>query len=455
MDRRDFMTMVGSAGIVAGLGSVAKAGDETGIIAEMRNSKITNDEIASLPKDVDKNIFVPLYEFILGIKAVNNHMHYDSEKNSIDWYLEKIVDKNNVQACGVLKGLTDLLGIPAKITQSNKSQVRQKYLDYCKNHSQSQYWSDHANLSNTENIVFMTQPELSGNKTLASKRFKMCVHIDQYLFPLDNSKIADRNAQSRMRAGMNNGILNRELKALGMSRLPKCFDDYLDFVKKAFLRQISQPNIVGGKWALSYYRSFDFRPGNIAEAKKVYETADNSPENYTKLQDYLAYYVLKLCADHKFPLQIHSGLGSGNSLVLADSEPAKFDYILSMEELADAKICFLHGAYPFCSQLGPMVMSRPNIYIDFSWMTILLTPDTLAGYIKEWLEVASPWNILFGIDATGLAQFYGDWCGRKALAIALSRLIQEMRITAADARGIAAGIMRNNALSFYKETWNS
>ncbi len=102
-----------------------------------------------------------------------------------------------------------------------------------------------------------------------------------------------------------------------------------------------------------------------------------------------------------------------------------------------------------------MVTSRPNVRIDFSWMTILFTPDVMAGYLKEWLEIASPWNILFGIDATGLAQFYGNWCGRKAVAIALTRMIQEMRITEAEARGYAAGIMRNNALSFYKDTWGS
>jgi len=451
MERRDIMTLAGSAGIAAGLGSIAKAENGSGTT----NSSIDDKELAALPRDIDTDIFAPLYTFILGIKAVNNHMHYEDEDSSIDWYINKLVDKNNVESSGVLNGLTSLLGLPPRVTESNKAQVRQKFLDYCNSHSQTRYWNDHADLSNTESIVFMTQPEMSGNKTLASKRFKMCVHIDQYLFPLDNSKIADRNPQSRMRAGMNNAILNRELKAMGMGSLPKKFEDYLGFVEKAFLKQKSLPNIVGGKWALSYYRSFDFRPGDVTEAKKAYETADTAVQAYTKLQDYMAYYVLKLCADHTFPLQIHSGLGAGNSLVLADSEPAKLDYLLSMEELSGAKVCLLHGAYPYCSQLGPMNTSRPNIYIDFSWMTLLLTPNTLAGYLKEWLEVANPWNILFGIDATGLAQFQGDWCGRKALAIALTRLIQEMKINEADARGYAAGIMRNNALSFYKDTWNS
>jgi len=451
MHRRDVMTVAGTAGLVAGLSSMAKAGGEK---VSMTN-KVVDEELASLPRDIDHDIFAPLYDFILSIKVVNNHMHYDSEESSIDWYINKIVGKNNVQSCGVLNPLTRLLDVPPEVTESNKKQIRQKYLDYCNSHSQIEYWNDHADLSNTENIVFMTQPELSGNKTLASKRFKMCVHTDQYIFPLDNSKIADRNGQSRMRATQNSGILNRELNVMGMSRLPAKFEDYLKFVEKAFLKQKSLPNIVGGKWALSYYRSFDIRPGDKDTAKKVYEAGDNSLEAYTKLQDYLAFFVLKLHADLKFPLQIHSGLGAGNSLVLSDSEPCKLDYLLSMEGVSEAKVCFLHGAYPFCPQLGPMALSRPNVRIDFSWMTILFTPDVVAGYLKEWLEISSPWNILFGIDATGLAQFYGNWCGRKAVAIALTRMIQEMRITEADARGYAAGILRNNALSFYKDTWNS
>jgi hypothetical protein len=251
MNRRELIKLAGVSGLVAGLDSLAKAGDDKSVTTTLQSSKITDDEIDSLPSDIRPDIFIPLYEFILNIKAVNNHMHYEDESSSIDWYLNGLVGKNNVQTCGVLNGLTTLLGIGAKVTKSNKSQIRQAYLDYCKSHSQSQYWNDHANLTNTENIVFMTLPEAKANKTLASKRFKMCVYLDQYLFPLDNSKVADRNDESRSRATMNNGILNRELKAVGLSRLPKKFDDYLGFVEKAFLRQKAVPNVVGGKWALS------------------------------------------------------------------------------------------------------------------------------------------------------------------------------------------------------------
>ena len=74
-------------------------------------------------------------------------------------------------------------------------------------------------------------------------------------------------------------------------------------------------------------------------------------------------------------------------------------------------------------------------------------------YLKKWLEVCPPWNILFGIDATGLAQFRGNWCEKKALAITLARMLKEHQITDAEAHGIAYGIMRNNALRFYESTW--
>jgi|GEM_PF-3381513 len=451
MNRRKFITTVGSAGVVAGLSSIIKA-DEPGP-SSARKILINDEEIASLPSDVDKNIFKPLYKDILEIPAINNHMHYDDEETTINWYLPKLPGKTNVMTSGVLNGLKKLLNIPGKITETNKSAVIKKYEEFCKNNSQIKYWDELAKITNTSNIIFMTQPELPENKTLLSKKYKMCMHVDQYIFPLDNSNLASRNPESKYRALANTDMLNREIKAMGINSLPKKFDKYLEFVESAFLKQQSIPNIVGGKWSLAYFRTFDFRPGKKSDAKKVYESADTTQAAYKELQDYMAYFMLKLFVKHKFPLQIHSGLGAGKSLVLSDSQPAKLDYLLSMDAVKDAKVCFLHGGYPFCNQLGPMVKSRPNIFIDFSWMTLILSPDTLARYLKEWLEVSSPWNILFGIDATGLAQFSGNWCGRKALAIALSRILQEHQITESEAHGIARGVMRNNALKFYETTW--
>ena len=451
MNRRKFITTVGTASVAVGLNSIIKA-DET-VSTPINNLKISDEEISSLPGDVDKTIFNPLYKEILKIPAINNHMHYDDEKSTIDWYLHKLPGKTNVMTSGVLDDFKKLLNISGKITDLNKAAIKKKYLKYCKDNSQTKYWDVLSKITNTSNIIFMTQPELPGNKTLLSKKYKMCMHVDQYIFPLDNSKLATQNPESNYRASANTDMLNREMKAMGITKLPQNFEKYLEFVEAAFLKQQSIPNIVGGKWSLAYFRTFDFRPGKKSDAKKVYESADTTQAAYKVLQDYLAYFMLKLFVKHKFPLQIHSGLGAGKSLVLSDSQPAKLDYLLSMDAVKTAKLCFLHGGYPFCNQLGPMVKSRSNIFIDFSWMTLLLSPDTLARYLKEWLEVCPPWNILFGIDATGLAQFRGNWCGRKALAIALARMLKEHQITDAEAHGIAHGIMRNNALRFYESTW--
>jgi len=451
MNRRNFITMVGSAGVAAGLNSIVKA--ETSSAAAGNSISVSDEEMASLPGDVDKNIFKPLYTEILNIPAINNHMHCNDEESTINWYLPKLPGKTNVMTSGVLDDLKKLLNISGKITNSNKNAILKKYEKYCKDNSQTKYWDDLSRITNTSNIIFMTQPELPENKTLLSKRYKMCMHVDQYIFPLDNSNLAPRNPESKYRASANTDMLNREIKAMGINSLPKKFDKYLEFVEAAFLKQQSIPNIVGGKWSLAYFRTFDFRPGKKSDAKKVYESADTTPAAYKELQDYMAYFMLKLFVKHKFPLQIHSGLGAGKSLVLSDSQPAKLDYLLSMDAVKDAKVCFLHGGYPFCNQLGPMVKSRPGIFIDFSWMTLLLSPDTLARYLKEWMEVCPPWNLLFGIDATGLAQFRGNWCGRKALAIALARMLKEQQLTEAEAHGFAKGIMRNNALKFYETTW--
>jgi len=138
MNRRKFITTVGSAGVVAGLSSIIKA-DEP-LPASASKIIINDEEIASLPRDVDKNIFKPLYKEVLRIPAINNHMHYDDEETTINWYLPKLPGKTNVMTSGVLNGLKKLLNIPGKITESNKSAVKKKYEEFCKNNSQTKYW---------------------------------------------------------------------------------------------------------------------------------------------------------------------------------------------------------------------------------------------------------------------------------------------------------------------------
>ena len=166
------------------------------------------------------------------------------------------------------------------------------------------------------------------------------------------------------------------------------------------------------------------------------------------LQDYLAGQVLRICGDVKLPLQVHTGLGADAGLVLADSNPALLDRLLSRTDTQHARVVCLHGGYPFCKQAG-VVAKRNQVWLDFSWMVLLFRPVTLASYLKEWIEIVGPEALIYGVDGAGLAVFVGNWCVRQGITLALTQLVLEQHFTEAEALAAARAILHDNAVRFY------
>lgn len=201
----------------------------------------------------------------------------------------------------------------------------------------------------------------------------------------------------------------------------------------------------------SYWRTFDVKPVDFEAAQRIYETADTSPDAYRKLQDFLIFHVLQVGGEHKLPVQIHTGLGADPGLVLKHTNPALLDGLLSQPELEFSRIILIHGGYPFCHEIGVMAR-RKNVWFDISWMPQFLHPNTLAGYLQEWFELVGPYEMIFGTDGGGLAMIPGTWCARRAIAIALARMVDEGQITEAKAVAWARAVLHDNAMRIYKET---
>ncbi len=225
--------------------------------------------------------------------------------------------------------------------------------------------------------------------------------------------------------------------------------DYLEFVVRALEKHIAKPYHIGGKWSFAYYRSLFVDTIEKDVAKKIYEAGDSSPENYKKLQDYLAFHILKTMADREFSLQIHTGLGADPGLTLNDSNASHLDQLRSRPELEHAKIAILHGSYPYVN-VPPVMAWRKNVWADFCWMVLLFSPHRLAKHLKEWIEIAGAGKLIFGVDGAGLAQIDGTWCARKAIAIALTNLVEEGMLSEGEAMDTARMMLRDNALNFYK-----
>jgi predicted TIM-barrel fold metal-dependent hydrolase len=102
------------------------------------------------------------------------------------------------------------------------------------------------------------------------------------------------------------------------------------------------------------------------------------------------------------------------------------------------------------------MFGKPNVYSDISAQTTTLYPRALAALIRDWLE-QYPERVLFGTDAFPTND-KGGWeesgylaalTARRALAIALTGMIEDGEITRARAHELAQMVMRENARAVY------
>jgi predicted TIM-barrel fold metal-dependent hydrolase len=102
------------------------------------------------------------------------------------------------------------------------------------------------------------------------------------------------------------------------------------------------------------------------------------------------------------------------------------------------------------------LMSKPNVYADFSAQTFFTYPRELSEILRNWLEFY-PDRILFGTDAFsfGPAVDWGEvaWLSnttaREALALALTGMINDGEIDRARALELARMVLHDNAAKLY------
>ena len=100
--------------------------------------------------------------------------------------------------------------------------------------------------------------------------------------------------------------------------------------------------------------------------------------------------------------------------------------------------------------------ARKNVYIDSSFLELLLYPSEFKPVLKYWLTIF-PEKVLYGSDAFPFNEAAGAeecyWLGvhsaRKALTEALDELVAEKALTRERALAIARGYLHDNAARLY------
>jgi predicted TIM-barrel fold metal-dependent hydrolase len=154
-------------------------------------------------------------------------------------------------------------------------------------------------------------------------------------------------------------------------------------------------------------------------------------------------------------VHIHAAAGAGGYFDVGGANPLRLESVFDDPELRKTKFVMVHGGFPFTREAGSL-LTKPNVYLDFSVQPLLRSSSSLAQTLREWMEYV-PEKILFGTDAYPYADELGweesGWIaakrGREALAIALTAMMRDGQISLDRAFELARMVLRENARGLY------
>jgi uncharacterized protein len=294
---------------------------------------------------------------------------------------------------------------------------------------------------------------------LTSPRFRWVSFVDALIFPLSNEAAKGSNPDYRGFYPGEERLLKRYLASAGLRALPPALDAYLAKVVTATLEAQKREGALAVKFEAAYLRKLDFDEADGAAARRVYARyvrgGEPSAAEYKTLQDFLFRYVAHEAGRLGLAVHIHAIDGAGAYYKQSGSNPLLLESVFNDPSLRKTNFVIIHGGYPFTKETAGL-MSKPNVYADFSAQTFLIYPRELSEVLRNWLE-AYPDKILFGTDAFSFGPEV-DWpevawlsnqTARQALGLALTGMMDDHEITRAQAIELAQMVLRENAIKLY------
>lgn len=298
---------------------------------------------------------------------------------------------------------------------------------------------------------------------LTPPRFRWVPFDDALLFPLNNSALAATTPDRAIFFAREGALLAEYVKAQGKSTPPAMLDEYLAQIVTPTLESQRKAGAVAVKFEAAYLRALDFEPAEKPRAAEIFARwigRGAPPANeYKTLEDFLFRYVAAEAGRLGMAVHVHTGYGCGGYFQLAGANPLLLESVLDDPALRKTKFVLLHGgAGPYTKAVAELLM-KPNVYTDFSEQTWLVPTRELSRVLRYWLEWY-PEKVLFGTDLSpGTPEIGWEEIGwqttqsaRRALAIALTGMMDDGEITRPQAEHIAEMVLRRNAAKLYG--WN-
>jgi predicted TIM-barrel fold metal-dependent hydrolase len=295
---------------------------------------------------------------------------------------------------------------------------------------------------------------------LAPPRFRWVAFADPLLLPLETRNEATRTPDTRPLYPREAKLLQRYLRDLKLTTLPATLDGYVRSVVDATIARQKAGGAVGIKFEAAYLRPLDFDDPDATAAARIYAQYVNkssapSRAEYKTLQDYLFRAIARAAGRNRLPIQIHVLETFGGYYSPRGSSPHLLEPAFNDSTLRATKFVIVHGGWPLVAETQAE-LSKPNVYADISMIDDILSPTVLAGVLRQWLG-EWPEKVLFGSDAFdgGAEQGWEQvaWVGtttaRRALAIALTGMMNDGEISRARAEQLARMVLRENAMAVY------
>jgi uncharacterized protein len=312
------------------------------------------------------------------------------------------------------------------------------------------------------NIQYMFANRVAMGRGLDAPRFRWVPFDDALMSPLNADSVAD-TPDKKVFYGQEAKILKTYMAQAGVNGLPASLYDYIEKVVKPTLAAQKKAGAPAIKFEAAYLRPLTFGrplPTDMPEAVEIYARYANgrpgSRIEVLRVQNFLFRQIAREAGRLGMAVHIHTGQGCGNYFDIAGSEPTQLEPILDDPLLRTTNFVLLHGgAGPYTKEISVLV-SKPNVYADFSEQDALLPPRALSEVLRDWLEWY-PEKILYGTDlAPGPPEQDWDVIGystnqtaRHALAIALTGMVKDGEITRDRALELARMVLRGNAMKLY------
>jgi predicted TIM-barrel fold metal-dependent hydrolase len=309
------------------------------------------------------------------------------------------------------------------------------------------------------NIETMFANRVAMGRGLIAPRFRWVAFDDALLFPLNNAAAESSNRDYQGFYPGEERLLQRYLTALKIAAFPATLNAYLKGVVTPTLERQKQNGALAIKFEAAYLRKLDFdNPDEtLARATYVRFVRGGSPPvaAYKALQDFLFFYIARECGRLRLAVHIHCIEGAGGYYRQSGSNPLLLETAFNDPTLRKTNFVVIHGGYPFTKEMGSL-MSKPNVYADFSGQTFFTYPRELSEILRNWLEFY-PDKILFGTDAFsfgpqvdwGEVAWLSNTTARQALALALTGMMNDGEITREHALELARMVLRENAAKLY------